>query len=48
MIHPTGSFGKGVNFTWRRREDSLARQNRLFGGVYASIAIATALLLFTR
>lgn len=29
-------------------EDSLARQNRLFGGVYASIAIATALLLFTR
>ncbi len=29
-------------------EDVLARQNRLFGGVYASIAIATALLLFTR
>lgn len=29
-------------------EGSLARQNRLFGGVYASIAIATALLLFTR
>ena len=29
-------------------EGNLARQNRLFGGVYASIAIATALLLFTR
>lgn len=29
-------------------EGSLARQNRVFGGVYASIAIATALLLFTR
>lgn len=29
-------------------EEVLARQNRLFGGVYASIAIATALLLFTR
>ena len=29
-------------------EATLARQNRLFGGVYASIAIATALLLFTR
>ena len=29
-------------------EGSLARQNRLFGGVYAAIAIATALLLFTR
>ena len=29
-------------------EETLARQNRLFGGVYASIAIATALLLFTR
>ena len=29
-------------------EDALARQNRLFGGVYAAIAIATALLLFTR
>lgn len=26
----------------------LARQNRLFGGVYASIAIAIALLLLTR
>jgi hypothetical protein len=26
----------------------LARQNRLFGGVYASMAIATLLLLFTR
>ncbi len=30
------------------KEDALARQNRLFGGVYAAIAIATALLLFTR
>ena len=29
-------------------EDVLARQNRFFGGVYASIAIATVLLLFTR
>ncbi len=29
-------------------EESLARQNRMFGGVYASMAIATALLLFTR
>lgn len=29
-------------------EAGLARQNRLFGGIYASIAIATALLLFTR
>ena len=29
-------------------EAGLARQNLLFGGVYASIAIATALLLFTR
>jgi len=29
-------------------EESLARQNRYFGGVYASIAIAVALLLFTR
>jgi hypothetical protein len=29
-------------------EETLARQNRMFGGVYASIAIATALLLFTR
>jgi len=29
-------------------EEALARQNRVFGGVYASIAIATALLLFTR
>ncbi len=29
-------------------EDALARQNRLFGGVYASMAIATLLLLFTR
>jgi hypothetical protein len=29
-------------------EENLARQNRLFGGIYASIAIATALLLFTR
>ncbi|MGB8772321.1 MAG: hypothetical protein WCC92_22115 [Candidatus Korobacteraceae bacterium] len=29
-------------------EESLTRQNRLFGGVFASMAIATALLLFTR
>jgi UDP-N-acetylmuramyl pentapeptide phosphotransferase/UDP-N-acetylglucosamine-1-phosphate transferase len=29
-------------------EETLTRQNRLFGGVYASMAIATALLLFTR
>jgi len=29
-------------------EEVLVRENRLFGGVYASIAIATALLLFTR
>jgi hypothetical protein len=29
-------------------EDALARQNRLFGGVYAAMAIATILLLLTR
>ena len=29
-------------------EDQLARQNRYFGGVYAAIAIAVALLLMTR
>jgi len=29
-------------------EETLTRQNRLFGAVYASMAIATALLLFTR
>jgi len=29
-------------------EDELERQNRIFGGVYASIAIAVALLLATR
>lgn len=29
-------------------EDDLTRQNRIFGGVYASIAIAVALLLITR
>lgn len=29
-------------------EEDLARQNRYFGGVYASIAIAVALLLITR
>jgi UDP-N-acetylmuramyl pentapeptide phosphotransferase/UDP-N-acetylglucosamine-1-phosphate transferase len=29
-------------------EDELAHQNRIFGGVYASIAIAVALLLATR
>jgi hypothetical protein len=29
-------------------EEALARQNRMFGAVYAAIAIATILLLFTR
>jgi hypothetical protein len=29
-------------------EESLARQNRMFGGAYAAMAIATLLLLFTR
>lgn len=29
-------------------EETLTRQNRVFGAVYASMAIATALLLFTR
>lgn len=29
-------------------EESLTRQNRCFGGVYAAMAIATALLLMTR
>ena len=29
-------------------EDTLARQNRYFGGVYAAMAIATILLLLTR
>jgi hypothetical protein len=29
-------------------QDELTRQNRYFGGVYASIAIAVALLLLTR
>jgi hypothetical protein len=29
-------------------EEALTRQNRVFGGVYASMAIAVALLLFTR
>jgi len=29
-------------------EDELTRQNRIFGGVYAAIAIAVALLLATR
>ncbi len=29
-------------------EETLTRQNRLFGGAYAAMAIATALLLFTR
>lgn len=28
--------------------EALTRQNRLFGGIYASMAIATLLLLFTR
>ncbi|HUI84278.1 MAG TPA: hypothetical protein VL240_08645 [Candidatus Binatia bacterium] len=30
------------------QEEILARQNRIFGGVYAAIAIAIVLLLFTR
>jgi hypothetical protein len=29
-------------------EEALTRQNRMFGGVYAAMAIAVALLLFTR
>jgi hypothetical protein len=29
-------------------EEALTRQNRYFGGVYAAIAIAVALLLITR
>jgi len=29
-------------------EEALARQNRYFGGVYAAVAIAVALLLLTR
>jgi hypothetical protein len=29
-------------------EESLARQNRMFGGAYAALAIATILLIFTR
>jgi len=29
-------------------EETLTRENRVFGGVYASISIAIALLLFTR
>ncbi|HTV66325.1 MAG TPA: hypothetical protein VMD98_12010 [Bryocella sp.] len=29
-------------------EESLARQNRMFGGAYAALAIATVLLIFTR
>ena len=29
-------------------EDHLTRQNRIFGGLYASVAIAVALLLLTR
>ena len=29
-------------------EDTLARQNRIFGGAYAALAIATILLIFTR
>ncbi len=29
-------------------EETMTRQNRMFGGVYASLAIATGLLLFTR
>jgi hypothetical protein len=29
-------------------EEALTRQNRLFGGIYAAMAIAVTLLLFTR
>ncbi len=29
-------------------EETLTRQNRMFGGAYAALAIATILLLFTR
>ncbi len=29
-------------------EEALARQNRMFGGAYAALAIATILLIFTR
>ena len=29
-------------------EEALTRQNRLFGGIFAAVAIAVALLLFTR
>jgi hypothetical protein len=29
-------------------QEALTRENRIFGGVYAAMAIATALLLFTR
>lgn len=29
-------------------EEAMARQNKYFGGVYAAVAIAVALLLFTR
>jgi hypothetical protein len=29
-------------------QESLARQNRMFGGAYAALAIATILLIFTR
>jgi len=29
-------------------EETLTRQNRLFGGIFAAVAIAVALLLFTR
>lgn len=35
-------------FNSRVFDEALARQNRVFGGVYASMAIAIALLLFTR
>ena len=40
-----------VEFLYNSRafdENTLAGQNRLFGGVYAAMAIATILLLFTR
>jgi uncharacterized membrane protein YccC len=29
-------------------EETLTRENRMFGGIYAAMGIATALLLFTR
>jgi len=40
-----------VEFIWNSRsfdQGELEKQNRYFGGVYAAIAIAVALLLLTR